>query len=96
MYESGYVEWDVDMVFEEPEAEPCLPSALAQQPHSCHPPSSGQQASSALANCGAGVMLPHALPVVHGTVEEAEAGLPTRAAAPASHRQQSLPPYLSR
>jgi hypothetical protein len=26
MYDSGYVEWDVDMVFEEPEAEPCLSS----------------------------------------------------------------------
>jgi hypothetical protein len=27
------------------------------------------------------LMLPHALPVVHGTIKEAEAGLPTRAAA---------------
>jgi hypothetical protein len=25
VYESGHVEWDVDMVFEEPETEPCLP-----------------------------------------------------------------------
>jgi hypothetical protein len=53
MYESVYVEWDVDMVFEEPEAEPCLPSRSS--PHRARPPSSGQPASSALANCGAGV-----------------------------------------
>jgi hypothetical protein len=43
MNESGYVEWDVDMVFEEPEAEPCLPSRSSPHPrphHACRPPSS--------------------------------------------------------
>jgi hypothetical protein len=52
VYESGYFEWDVDMVFEEPEAEPCLPSRSSPNDAAC--PAFGQPASSAFANRGAG------------------------------------------
>jgi hypothetical protein len=85
MYESGYVEWDVDMVFEEPEAEHCLPSRSS--PHrAARPALRGQRPppSRTVAQVLM-LMLPLALPVVQGSGDsvelEAEAGLPTRAAA---------------
>jgi hypothetical protein len=79
MYESGYVERDVDMVFEEPEAEPCLPSRCS--PNRAARPALGNKRLPPWRTVAQALMFPHALPVVHGTVEEAEAGLPTRAAA---------------
>jgi hypothetical protein len=41
VYESGHVKWDVDMVFEEPEAEPCLRSRSI--PHHAACPALGSQ-----------------------------------------------------
>jgi hypothetical protein len=82
MYESGYVEWDVEMVFEEPDAEPCLPSCSS--PNRAARPTLGNKRPPPSRTVAQTLMLPHTLPVVHGTVEEAEAGLPTRAAATSS------------
>jgi hypothetical protein len=79
MCESGYVEWDVDMVFEEPEAELCLPSRSS--PNRAARPALGNKRPPPSRTVAQALMLPHALPVVHRTVEEAEAGLSTRAAA---------------
>jgi hypothetical protein len=79
MYASGYVEWDVDMVFEEPEAEPCLPSSSS--PDRAARLALGNKRLPPSRTVAQALMLPHALPVVHGTVEETEVGLPTRAAA---------------
>jgi hypothetical protein len=77
MYESGYVEWDVEMVFEEPEAEPRLPSRSS--PHRAARPALGSQRPPPSRTVAQALMLPLALPVVQGTVVEAEAGLPRRA-----------------
>jgi hypothetical protein len=79
MFESKYVEWDVDMVFEEPEAEPCLFSRSS--PHRAARSALGSQRPPPSRTVAQALMLPHALPVVHGTVEEAEAGQTMRAAA---------------
>jgi hypothetical protein len=78
MYESGYGEWDVDMIFEEPEAEPCLPSRSS--PNRAARPALGNKRPPPSRTVAQVLMLPHALPIVHGTVEVAEAGLHTRAA----------------
>jgi hypothetical protein len=79
VYESGYVEWDVDTVFEEPEPEPCLPSRSS--PNRAARPALGNTRPPPSRTVAQALMLPHALPVVYGTLEEAKAGLPTRAAA---------------
>jgi hypothetical protein len=72
---------DVDMIFEEPETEPCLPSR--SRPHRAARPALGSKRPPPSRTVAQALMLPHGntLPVVNGTVEEAEAGLPTRAAA---------------
>jgi hypothetical protein len=76
---SDIYEWGVDMVFEEPEAEPCLPSRSS--PNRTARPALGNTRPPPSRTVAQALMLPHALPVVHGTIEEAEAGHPTRAAA---------------
>jgi hypothetical protein len=70
------------MVFEEPEAEPCLPSRSS--PNRAARPALGNKRPPPSRTVALALMLPHALPAVHGTVEEVEAGLPTRAAATSS------------
>jgi hypothetical protein len=67
------------MVFEEPEAEPCLPSRSS--PKRAARSALGKKRPPPSRTVVQAVMLPRAPPVVHGTVEEAEAGLPARAAA---------------
>jgi hypothetical protein len=68
------------MVVEEPEAEPCLPSRGS--PHRAARPALGSQRPPPSQTVAQTLMPPHSLPeVVHGAVEEVEAGLPKRAAA---------------
>jgi hypothetical protein len=68
----------IHMVFEEPETEPCLPSRSS--PNRAARPALGNKRPPPSRTVAQALMLPHPLPVVHGTVEEAEARLPTRAA----------------
>jgi hypothetical protein len=84
-YEPRYVKWDVDnldMVFEEPEAESCLQSRSS--PHRAARPVRDSQRLPPSLTVAQALVLPLALLVVQGTVVEAKEklGAPRAAAAP--------------
>jgi hypothetical protein len=82
MYESGFVEWDVEMVFEEPETKPCVSSRSS--PHRAARPALGSQRPPPSRTVAKALMLPLALPVAQGTVVKWKLGSPRALQPPAS------------